>query len=90
MEYVNDGYVITNKISEQNLREMRSNMDETDQEAFDKFVEENWGTYSDSITKNITHSDSVYVGAEESTVSVSAKPLPKKRGRKPKNPVKDA
>ena len=49
MEYVNDGYVLTNKISEQNLREMRSNMDETDQEEFDKFVEENWGTYADNV-----------------------------------------
>ena len=72
MEYVNDGYVITNKISEKNLREMRSNMDETDQEEFDKFVEENWGTYSDN--KNLE------------TVATSAVLAPaKKRGRKPKN-----
>ena len=71
MEYINDGYVITNKISEQNLREMRANMDETDQEAFDKFVEENWGTYSDNKTLE--------------TVAVSAVPTTaKKRGRQPK------
>ena len=44
MEYIDGEYVLTNKISDQNLREMRSNMDETDAEAFDKFVEENWGT----------------------------------------------
>ncbi len=44
MEYIDGEYVLTNKISDQNLREMRSNMDETDIEAFDKFVEENWGT----------------------------------------------
>lgn len=44
MEYIDGEYVLTNKISDQNLREMRSNMDETDMEAFDKFVEENWGT----------------------------------------------
>lgn len=43
MEYIDDEYVITNKISDQNLKEMRENMDETDAEAFDKFVEENWG-----------------------------------------------
>ncbi len=70
MEFVNDGYVITNKISERNLREMRANMDETDQEEFDKFVEENWGTYSDNKALE--------------TVAVSAAPAPKKRGRKPK------
>lgn len=44
LEYIDGEYVLTNKISDQNLREMRSNMDETDMEAFDKFVEENWGT----------------------------------------------
>ena len=44
MEYINDSYVLTNKISDYNLSEMRKNMDETDQEEFDKFVEENWGT----------------------------------------------
>ena len=73
MEYVNDGYVLTNKISEQNLREMRSNMDETDQEEFDKFVEENWGTYADNLQ----------------TVTTSATPTPKKRGRKPKHQILD-
>ncbi len=75
MEYINDGYVITNKISEQNLREMRTNMDETDQEEFDKFVEENWGTYSDDIVKD-----------KLQTVTTSVEPIgAKKRGRKPKN-----
>lgn len=71
MEYIDDGYVLTNKISEQNLREMRENMDETDQEAFDKFVEENWGGYADH--------------KQLETVAVSATPT--KRGRKPKNQI---
>ena len=74
MEYVNDGYILTNKISEQNLREMRANMDETDQEAFDIFVEENWGSYSDNKVL-----ETVSVNAEEVTT--------KKRGRKPKNQI---
>ena len=77
MEYVNDGYILTNKISEQNLREMRANMDETDQEAFDKFVEENWGRYSDGIKSE----DAIPVMA-----SVASE-KPKKRGRKPKNSI---
>jgi len=42
MEYIDDSYVLTNKISDANLIEMRNNMDETDIEAFDKFVAENW------------------------------------------------
>ena len=43
MEYVDGEYVLTNKISDQNIKEMRANMDEIDLEAFDKFVQENWG-----------------------------------------------
>ncbi len=43
MEYVDGEYVITNKITDKNLREMRDNMDESDVEEFDKFVEKHWG-----------------------------------------------
>ena len=75
MEFVDDGYVLTNKISEKNLREMRNNMDESDQEEFDKFVEEHWGTYSDNIQT---------VTASATTVTET-----KKRGRKPKNQILD-
>ena len=42
LEYVDGEYVITNPISDFNLKEMRLNMDETDSEAFDKFVERHW------------------------------------------------
>lgn len=43
LEYVDGEYIITNPITDQNLREMRLNMDETDAEAFDKFIERHWG-----------------------------------------------
>jgi pilus assembly protein CpaF len=46
MEYIDGEYVLTNKISDTNIKEMRNNMDETDLEAFDKFVKKNWGTAS--------------------------------------------
>jgi len=42
LEYIDDAYVITNKISDTNLIEMRNNMDDSDIEDFDRFVEENW------------------------------------------------
>ena len=42
MEYIDDGYVLTNKISDTNLIEMRNNMDDADIVAFDKFVKDNW------------------------------------------------
>jgi len=43
LEYIDGEYIITNEISEQNLKEMRMNMNEADQEEFDKFIEKNWG-----------------------------------------------
>ena len=42
MEYIDDGYVLTNKISDTNLIEMRNNMDDADIADFDKFVKDNW------------------------------------------------
>ena len=49
LEYVDGEYVITNKITDKNLAEMRANMDESDVDEFDKFVERNWG---DKIKKS--------------------------------------
>lgn len=43
LEFLNDEYVITNKISDYNLKEMRNNMDESDIDEFDRFVQKNWG-----------------------------------------------
>ena len=43
LEYVDGEYQITNKISDKNLAEMRANMDESDLEEFDNFVETYWG-----------------------------------------------
>ena len=46
LEYIDGEYVITNKISDFNIREMRLNMNDTDAENFDKFVEKHWGKES--------------------------------------------
>jgi len=70
MEYHNDEYVITNKISDQNIREMRLNMNDDDIEDFDAFIERNWGKQ-----------EKVLIGAENIEENVE----PKRRGRKPKN-----
>ena len=43
MEFSDDSYVLTNPISEANIREMRNNMDETDVVKFDAFLERVWG-----------------------------------------------
>ena len=46
LEYVDGEYIITNKISDKNIREMRLNMTDTDAEDFDRFVAKHWGEES--------------------------------------------
>lgn len=72
MEFVDGEYILTNPISEANIRDMRINMDDNDLEEFDKFIEENWGS---SKTKKVIETTKAEVAAEIG---------PKKRGRKPK------
>ena len=69
LEYVDGEYLITNPITEENLRGMRENMDENDLEDFDNFVERHW-------KKN---KENVLITSGETMDTV------KKRGRKPKN-----
>ena len=68
MEYIDGEYVITNPITKENIVEMRNNMDETDVEEFDKFIEKHWGNMMQPVSASLS---------EE-------KPEPKKRGRKAK------
>ena len=43
LEFHGDEYVLTNKISDANIEDMRNNMDESDVAKFDEFIEKNWG-----------------------------------------------
>ena len=72
LEYIDGEYVITNPISNENIKEMRNNMDEVDVEAFDKFIEKHWGN---KMKETVTVSSEP---VEEKT---------KKRGRKPKTKI---
>ena len=74
MEYIDGEYIITNPISEQNLREMRNNMDASDVEQFDKFVEKHWGN-------NLKQKETITVSAD------IEEEKPKRRGRKKKTEV---
>ena len=71
LEYVDGEYVITNPITDENLKGMRANMDEADLEDFDRFVEKHWK----KSNKNL---ETVQVSSEVEGEN-------KKRGRKPKN-----
>ena len=42
LEYIDGEYVITNPITDDNIREMRNNMDDTDRASFDQFIERHW------------------------------------------------
>ncbi len=68
LEYVDGEYVVTNPITQENIKEMRINMNDDDLENFDKFIEKHWGN---SLKQTV----SVSADAQETT---------KKRGRKPK------
>ena len=74
MEYQDGKYVLTNPISEKNIREMRNNMDDSDVELFDSFLEKVWGI------KPKKEADLV----EEIELGKIEAKQPKKRGRKPK------
>lgn len=74
MEYQDGTYVLTNPISERNIREMRNNMDDSDVELFDSFLEKVWGIKQKKEAEDI----------EELEVKKNEEEKPKKRGRKPK------
>ena len=72
LEYIDGEYIITNPISSENIKEMRNNMDETDAEAFDRFIEKHWGNQMKQTV---------------SVSSEPVETKPKRRGRKPKSEV---
>lgn len=98
MEHINDKYVLTNRISDENIREMRNNMDESDVEAFDKFLEDNWGykvtdreqEIAEEKLRNLQNEilekevKKTQTTGRTKKVSETKKEQPKKRGRKPK------
>lgn len=52
LEYIDGEYVITNKISDENLIAMKNNMDVSDAENFEKFIERFWGDNKEKTNKN--------------------------------------
>ena len=78
MEYHDGTYVLTNPISEHNLREMRNNMDDNDAVEFDKFILRNWGI-------KLSGYDNMSDDAANDNIFETATATKGKRGRKPKN-----
>lgn len=72
MEYHDGKYVLTNPISDKNIREMRINMDDSDVVDFDKFLERNWGIKppkldDDTNTENSTEVETKKRGRKQKT-----------------------
>ena len=92
LEYIDGEYVMTNKISDANLTEMRNNMNDEDAAEFDKFIERNWGASAKPKTLEEQEKEKVQKlkaqtkieVSEEITEDVKTAEVAKKRGRKPK------
>ncbi|MNT00622.1 hypothetical protein D3C72_1350590 [compost metagenome] len=52
LEYIDGEYVLTNRITDANIREMRNNMDEADIDQFDEFVERTWKISAKKIVED--------------------------------------
>ena len=72
LEYQDGNYVLTNPITEANIKAMRNNMDDSDLDGFDDFLQRNWGI-------KLKREDDF----EEETPAEGTK----KRGRKPKKTI---
>ena len=77
LEFIDGQYVITNKITDYNINEMRNNMDDSDVVEFDKFLERNWGI------KMKKYEDSEDI-PDNGIFEMSNATKTAKRGRKPK------
>ena len=78
LEYQDGNYVLTNPISEENIKAMRTNMDDSDIQGFNDFLQRNWGI---KPPKEFDYNDAV------ETIANPKEEKPKKRGRKPKAQV---
>ena len=79
LEYVDDKYIITNPITDENLRGMRENMDDSDLELFDQFVEKHWNKTFGADNKVLDKNEKINIEENE-----TMEEQPKRRGRKPK------
>ena len=59
LEFADDSYVLVNPISENNIKEMRINMEENDVVEFDAFLERNWGIKPPKMPTAMTPNDIV-------------------------------
>ena len=82
MEYHDGEYILTNPISDKNIKEMRENMDDSDIDEFDKFLKRNWGIEGKRFSPDELEKEENDIFAKKTSAKIAE---PKKRGRKPKS-----
>ena len=83
MEYIDGKYVITNPISDENLRQMKENMDDTDAENFEKFIEKHWKKTVNKEKEAVEAVSEIKPKRTRKKTETVEEPV-KKRGRKTK------
>ena len=73
LEFADDSYVLVNPISDDNIREMRNNMEESDVVAFDAFLERNWGIKPPKMPSAVDNED-LELTTEEPKKEIEVKP----------------
>ena len=83
MDSIDGNYVITNPISDENLRQMKENMDDTDAENFEKFIEKHWKKTVNKEKEAVEAVSEIKPKRTRKKTETVEEPV-KKRGRKTK------
>ncbi len=76
LEFVDDSYVLTNPISDENIKGMRENMNDRDMVEFDKFLERVWGIKPPKMPRYDENGNEIIEPEEESVQEqVSERPV---------------
>ena len=82
LEYQDGNYVLTNPISEENIKAMRNNMDDSDIDGFEDFLRRNWGI---KLKREADYEESTLEMPKTEEPKALEEATTKRRGRKPKN-----
>lgn len=83
LEFVDDSYVLTNPISDENIKGMRENMSDRDMVEFDKFLERVWGIKPPKMPKydengnEIVEPENIEEGQQEQATEEPVRRVPR-------------
>lgn len=77
LEFVDDSYVLTNPISDENIKGMRENMSDRDVVEFDKFLERVWGIKPPKMIGYDDNKETENEGIQEESTDQPVRKVPK-------------